>query len=253
MNHQYPSMRYHGGYVGMEQPFPPGQMHPQHMPPQPPPQEAQQVSPGHEEQQQPQQQTAEPVPLGIQQQMDPQGQMGHHAGVPHPYSTNVAHFPYNNQMQIQRGPGGPQMGGYHPQIIGGPQQMPVAPGNPYRPMYSVPQHPPSMRGPNGGNYYANMPPQYSHYMTAEGDDYRGGGRGGGRMAGRGRRGGRSKGGRMGNGRGYSNWISGQGVGQPNGAGGNGGGGGRYTPQNIPSEDPTPAEMLAISEQKALAE
>lgn len=231
MNPPFAHMRYPGGYPGMEQPLPPGQMHPhpQHMQPQT--QDGQQqATPGGEEQQQPVEQSAN----GAQHPLDPHPP---HPGLPVPYPPNASPYHYGVGMPMQRGPGGPQMGGYHPQMVGGPQQIQVVPGNPYRHMYGMPQPPPQMRGPSGAPYYPNVPPHYPHYMGGEGDDYRGGGRGG-RGAGRGRRGGR-KGGRVGPGRGYQSWSTNpRDVGMLNG--------GRNTPQDNLADDPTPAEQQSVN-------
>ena len=119
-----------------------------------------------------------------------------------------------------RGPVGPHPG-YHPQFVGGPQQIPVGPsGAPYRHMY--PMQPGGM-GPNaqlrGAPYYGGpgAPVPYpsgayvGHNMMEDESSFRGGG--GGRNSGRGRGGGRTgrgrkgTGGRSGGGRNYSNSYS----------------------------------------------
>mmetsp|Transcript_29327 Transcript_29327/g.33474 ORF Transcript_29327/g.33474 Transcript_29327/m.33474 type:complete len:829 (+) Transcript_29327:169-2655(+) len=192
INPHFP-MRYGGGYPGMEQPVAPGQPHP--------PQHIQQIP-----QQLSQQSDGSTAPVGgdeqqssdgttqssIQQQPPPQPQSSHPT-VSMPYPPTAAPYPYGGTLTIPpRGPGGPHMGGYHPSIVGGPQQIPVVRGNPYGHMYGMPQPPPQMRPSSG--YYPNAPPHYSHYMIGD-DEYRSGGRAG-RGGGRGRRGGR-KGGRHG--------------------------------------------------------
>jgi len=191
------AMRYAGGYPGMEQPVAPGPQPPQHMQ-QPQAQAAQQSegSPssadGDEQQQQANEESTQSSPL-----QQPQAQQPPHPGVPVPYPQSAAPYPYGNIPIPQRGPGGPHMAGYHPQMVGGPQQIPVVrSGNPYGHMYGMPQHPPQMR-PNGSGYYPNAPPHYQHYAMND-EEYRGGGRAG-RSGGRaGRRGGR----KAGRGRGY---------------------------------------------------
>lgn len=189
------TMRYAGGYPGMEQPVAPGPQAPQHAQQPQQHQTAQQAedSPPSADDEQQQQTSEETTQSPLQQ---PQAQQPPHPGVPVPYPQNAAPYPYGNLPIPQRGPGAPHMAGYHPQMVGGPQQIPVVrSGNPYGHMYGMPQHPPQMR-PNGSGYYPNAPPHYQHYAMND-EEYRGGGRGG-RGGGRGRRGGR----KAGRGRGY---------------------------------------------------
>jgi hypothetical protein len=119
--------------------------------------------------------------------------------MPVPYTMpQGAYFPGGIPMHA-RGPGG-----YPPQFVGGPQQMPVPPGAPYgRQMYPLQPGgiPPNMmRGPGGAPFYAGpsgpmpYPPNaYGHAMLEDDGGYRGG-RGAGRGRGRGRgRGGGARG------------------------------------------------------------
>eukprot|EP00546_Thalassionema_frauenfeldii_P017680 CAMPEP_0178900410 /NCGR_PEP_ID=MMETSP0786-20121207/3460_1 /TAXON_ID=186022 /ORGANISM="Thalassionema frauenfeldii, Strain CCMP 1798" /LENGTH=775 /DNA_ID=CAMNT_0020571415 /DNA_START=94 /DNA_END=2422 /DNA_ORIENTATION=- len=162
------TMRYAGGYPGMEHPVTPGPHAPQHLQ-----QPSQQQQGGQSEGSlsstagdEPHQ-TTEETQSPLQQ---PQSQQPPHPGVPVPYPQNAAPYPYGNLPIPQRGPGGPHMAGYPPQMVGGPQQIPVVrSGNPYGHMYSMPQHPPQMR-PNSSVYYPNAPPHYQHYAIND-DEY----------------------------------------------------------------------------------
>lgn len=222
MNPQFATMRFPGPYPGMEQHM--GHVLPHHQPQHqmmpgqmplfvPPMQDGSAISPpiGDDETQAGEGQP----PLQQQQSQPPPPQ----PGIPMQYPPNPY---YTGGMQMHPGqPRGPQMGGYHPQMVGAPQQIPGVTGrNPYQQMYGMPQPPPQMLGPNGAPYYVSPPQLYPHYMMD--DEYRGG------------RGGRGRG------------ISGRR--KPNGRGGRGGRGyqntynpnsGRHTPQNGP---PNPDEQ-----------
>jgi hypothetical protein len=149
----------------------------------------------------------------------------------------------------------PRAPGYPPQFVGGPQQMSVPGGAPYRQMYPMPpggMPPNMMRGPGGAPYYPgpNGPMPYPpaaygvHGMMDESDSgYRArGGRGpGGR--GRGRRGGRGRGpGGRGNYQQYGGHNSGRSTPQQQqGPAGESNGAGEAAPQagdNKPNETST---------------
>lgn len=219
MNPQFAGgVRYQQGYGGMDQ---------QHMP-QMQPHQAQHVNssthgsgapspaPGStEENPALAQQDAEGT---ISQSSDAQPQQGQaqppppQQQVPVPYGVPPPGAYYGGGMGMHpRGPGGPHPG-YHPQFVGGPQQIPVGPnGAPYRHMYpmqpgGMPSNP-QVRGP-GAPYYGGPgtpvpypPGGYAGHNNMMDDEsaFRNGGRGGGTggrtSRGRGRGRGSSRGGR----------------------------------------------------------
>lgn len=149
-----------------------------------------------------------------QPQQQPSQQQQQQQVPPLPYGAVPPAYYAGAMGMHPRGPGGPHPG-YHPQFVGGPQQIPVGPGGaPYRHMY--PMQPGSMP-PNaqvrGAPYYGGpggpvpYPPNAyaGHNMIEDESNFRGGG--GGRNSGRGRGGGRTgrgrKAGRAGGGRNYN--------------------------------------------------
>lgn len=143
-------------------------------------------------------QPAAPSPQGPQSQQQPLQQQP--MAMPYNVAPPGAYFPGGAMAMHPRGPGG-----YPPQFVGAPQQMPVVPqGAPYRQMYPMQPGamPPNMhmRGPGGAPYYAGPvgpipypPGAYGHGMMEDPDAFRGRGRGPGRGRGRG---GRRAGGRV---------------------------------------------------------
>jgi len=213
MNPQYPGMRYPPQYPGMDQQGGP----PMQQPPQsgntqasstgttPPTSQGAPTPPAGGEgdssaapsQDGESSQPSAPQSQGPQSQQHPSQQQPQQ--MPMPYNVPQGYFPGGAMPMHPRGPGG-----YPPQFVGGPQQMPVGPqGAPYgRQMYPMQpggMPPAMMRGPNGAPYYAGpngpMPyPPGAYGMMDDGDGYRGrGGRGQGRGRGRGRGAGRGRG------------------------------------------------------------
>ena len=215
---QFPGgVRYQAAYAGMEhqhmQQMPPHQ--PQHLYASAHGSGAPSPAPGvaEDDTSQAQQDNAEGGAASQSQQQPSQQQQQQQQQVPPvPYGAVPPPYYAGGMGMHQRGPSGPHPG-YHPQFVGGPQQIPVGPGGgPYRHMY--PMQPGGMapnaqvRGPGGAPYYggpgAPVPYPPGAYvglnMMEDESNFRGGG--GGRNSGRGRGGGRTgRGGRRGGGRG----------------------------------------------------